>query len=155
MLGKDAIHLEQDTLSLVSVLAVRATNDRGHLCLPDFEKPAGDTMKPAPSFLLSQVNIVLFLNLQPNRWQKGKTSHCAEVCGPVLCSQSSKLVTKMEKQHTFRLISNPVSLLKPPLLHLVRFSLPPDSSTGYSPLRFLHHIIFMWYVSTSHQTGTP
>lgn len=49
----------------------------------DVEKPADYTMKPAPLFLLSHINIVLLLNLQPNRWQKEKTMTlyvCVFVC---------------------------------------------------------------------------
>ena len=47
-------------------------DDEGHLCLLDFEKPAGYTMKPAPLYLLSHIKIVLLLNLHPDCKKKKK-----------------------------------------------------------------------------------
>ena len=82
--------------------------------------------------------------------QKTKTiTLCVQVCVYVSCWQRSKPMVKMKERDTFRFISNNVSWLKPPLIHLIRINLPPDSSTGYLYLRFLYHIIFMCCMSTS------
>ena len=95
----ERIPLEQDNLSLANVLTVHTTDDEGHLCLLDFEKPAGYTMKPAPLYLLSHRKIVLLLNLQPDckkekeTKEKQQPSHLGMcVCLYVLCWQRSKPV---------------------------------------------------------------
>lgn len=144
--------LEQDTLSPANVLAAHASDNEGHLCQTLKTCRWHSETCSSLTFVPGKDSSILKSTTKQIAAKK-KKNHivCSCVCLYVQCWQRPNPGIKMEKQDTFRCIFKTVSLLKPPLIHLVRINLPPDSSRGYLYPRFLCHIIFMCYVSTSPQ----